>query len=92
MGSTVRPTRARWRCGLSVSATLPQDHIEELCASGLPLPDVNQLELRPCCQKPDLTSYLAKEDISVMEYSNLVPLAKWLTETGHDSAKSDEMK
>ena len=42
--------------------------------------------------KPDLTSYLAKEGISAIAYSSLVPLAEWRTAEGHDSAKSDEMR
>jgi 2,5-diketo-D-gluconate reductase A len=69
-----------------------QDHIEEIRASDLPLPDANQLELHPWCQKPGLTSYLAKEGISVIAYSSLVPLAEWRTAEGHDSAKSDDMR
>ena len=69
-----------------------QAHVEEIRAAGLPLPDANQIELHPWCQKPNLTSYLAKEDISVIAYSSLVPLAEWRTAEGHDSAKSDEMR
>ena len=69
-----------------------QAHIEEIHAAGLSLPDANQLELHPWCQKPDLTSYLAKVGISAIAYSSLVPLAEWRTAEGHDSAKSDEMR
>ena len=69
-----------------------QAHVEEIRAAGLPLPDANQIELHPWCQKPELTSYLANEDISVIAYSSLVPLAEWRTAEGHDSAKSDEMR
>ena len=69
-----------------------QAHIEEIHAAGLSLPDANQIELHPWCQKPDLTSYLAKVGISAIAYSSLVPLAEWRTAEGHDSAKSDEMR
>ena len=69
-----------------------QVHIEEIHAAGLSLPDANQIELHPWCQKPDLTSYLAKVGISAIAYSSLVPLAEWRTAEGHDSAKSDEMR
>ena len=69
-----------------------QAHIEEIHATGLSLPDANQLELHPWCQKPELTSYLSKEGISAIAYSSLVPLAEWRTAEGHDSAKSDEMR
>ena len=69
-----------------------QDHIEEIRAAGLSLPDANQIELHPWCQNPELTSYLAKEGISAIAYSSLVPLAEWRTAEGHDSAKSDEMR
>ena len=48
--------------------------------------------MHPWCQKPDLTSYLAKEGISAIAYSSLVPLAEWRTAEGHDSAKTDEMR
>ena len=69
-----------------------QAHIEEIRAAGLSLPDANQLELHPWCQKPDLTSYLIKEGISPIAYSSLVPLAEWRTAEGQESAKSDEMR
>jgi 2,5-diketo-D-gluconate reductase A len=52
-------------------------HIHEIKAAGLPLPDANQIELHPWSQKPDLVSYLAKNDISIIAYSSLVPLSSW---------------
>ncbi|CAG0985541.1 aldehyde reductase [Anaerolineae bacterium] len=67
-------------------------HIEEIKSAGLPLPDVNQIELHPWSQKPELTSYLIDHNISISAYSSLVPLSTWRTAPGHDSAKTEAMK
>jgi len=67
-------------------------HIEEIKSAGLPLPDVNQIELHPWSQKPELVSYLLQNEISAIAYSSLVPLSTWRTQEGQDSAKTDEMK
>jgi len=69
-----------------------ETHLDEIRASGLPMPDANQIELHPWSQKPDLLAYMAKHDISPIGYSSLVPLSTWRTEAGQDSAKTDEMK
>ncbi|MCP4613202.1 MAG: aldo/keto reductase [Planctomycetes bacterium] len=67
-------------------------HIEEIKAAGLALPDVNQIELHPWSQKPDLVSYLAENDISIIAYSSLVPLSSWRDVKGQASAKTEQMK
>jgi 2,5-diketo-D-gluconate reductase A len=67
-------------------------HIEEIKAAGLPLPDANQIELHPWSQKPDLVSYLAKHNISIIAYSSLVPLSSWRDAKGQASAKTAQMK
>ncbi len=67
-------------------------HIEEIKAAGLPLPDANQIELHPWSQKPDLVSYLAENDISIIAYSSLVPLSSWRDVEGQASAKTEQMK
>lgn len=67
-------------------------HIEEIKAAGLILPDANQIELHPWSQKPDLVSYLARNDISIIAYSSLVPLSSWRDVVGQVSAKTDQMK
>jgi 2,5-diketo-D-gluconate reductase A len=69
-----------------------QAHIEEIKAAGLPLPAANQIELHPWSQKPDLVSYLTKNDISIIAYSSLVPLSSWRDVEGQASAKTDQMK
>ena len=69
-----------------------QSHLEEINAAGLPMPDVNQIELHPWSQKPGLISYMNKNGIAPIAYSSLVPLSTWRTEEGQDSAKTDEMK
>ena len=67
-------------------------HFEELKEAGLPLPEINQIELHPWSQKPELISYLNSNNIKAMAYSSLVPLSTWRTEPGQDSAKSEQMK
>ncbi|UOA26399.1 aldo/keto reductase [Pseudosulfitobacter sp. DSM 107133] len=68
------------------------DHLEEIRSTGLPMPDVNQIELHPWSQKPELLAYMAANGIAPIAYSSLVPLSTWRTEPGQDSAKTDEMK
>ena len=67
-------------------------HIEHLREAGLPLPAVDQVELHPWSQKPELVQYLKNNGITAIAYSSLVPLSTWRTAAGHDSAKTDEMK
>lgn len=69
-----------------------EEHIEEIKAAGLPLPDANQIELHPWSQKPGLVSYLAENDISIIAYSSLVPLSSWRIVEGQASAKTEQMK
>jgi 2,5-diketo-D-gluconate reductase A len=66
-------------------------HIEEIKVAGLPLPDANQIELHPWSQKPELVSYLAENEITVIAYSSLVPLSTWRAVEGQDSAKTEQM-
>jgi len=69
-----------------------QQHLDEIKAAGLPMPDANQIELHPWSQKPDLIAYMFKNGIAPIAYSSLVPLSTWRVEEGQDSAKTDEMK
>lgn len=69
-----------------------QQHIEALVEAGLPIPEVNQIELHPWCQKPDLVAYLKANHILPMAYSSLVPLTNWRTEPKLESAKTDKMQ
>ncbi len=68
-----------------------QDHLGEIKAAGLPMPDANQIELHPWSQKPDLIAYMAENGIAPIAYSSLVPLSTWRTEAGQDSAKTEDM-
>ena len=68
-----------------------QSHIESLIKAGLPKPDVNQIELHPWCQKPELVAYLMANKILPMAYSSLVALANWRTEPQLESAKNVQM-
>ena len=68
-----------------------KNHIEEIKDAGLPLPEVNQIELHPWSQKPELTSYLNENGISVIAYSSLVPLSSWRNAPGQESAKTKQM-
>jgi 2,5-diketo-D-gluconate reductase A len=68
------------------------NHLEELKAAGLPVPDANQLELHPWSQKPALVRYLSDNDVTPIAYSSLVPLSTWRSAPGHASGKTEEMK
>jgi len=68
-----------------------EPHIEEISSAGLPLPEVNQIEIHPWSQKPELVSYLKKHSIQVIAYSSLLPLSTWRIEEGQDSAKTETM-
>jgi 2,5-diketo-D-gluconate reductase A len=67
-------------------------HLGELEAAGLPRPQVNQIELHPWSQKPQLVRYLGERGIVPVAYSSLVPLSTWRGAPGHDSAKTEAMK
>jgi 2,5-diketo-D-gluconate reductase A len=69
-----------------------KSHIEQIKAAGLPLPDVNQIELHPWSQKNSLISYLIENEILPIAYSSLLPLSEWRAVEGEDSAKTDKMK
>lgn len=68
------------------------EHLKELEDAGLPLPQVNQIELHPWSQKPALVRFLEERGIAIIAYSSLVPLSTWRSAPGHDSAKTDAMK
>lgn len=46
-------------------------HIKELTAAQLPLPSVNQIELHPYCQQPDIVRYCQDQGIVVEAYCPL---------------------
>lgn len=67
-------------------------HIEEIKATGLPLPALNQIELHPWAQRPALVDYLRDQGVIPMAYSSLLPLSTWRAHKGQFSAKTDKMK
>lgn len=69
-----------------------QDHLEEIRAAGLTMPEANQIELHPWSQKPELIAYMRQHAIAPIAYSSLVPLSTWREQPGQESAKTDEMK
>ena len=69
-----------------------QEHIDDIIAAELPLPALNQIELHPWSQKPELVRYLQEKGIVPMAYSSLVPLSAWRDSAGQDSAKTAQMK
>ncbi len=69
-----------------------EKHIEEIISAGLELPEVNQIELHPWCQKTELVSFLEQKSIKIVAYSSLVPLDTWREKPNQDSAKSEKMK
>lgn len=52
------------------------------------LPEVNQIELHPWSQKPQLVAYLRQHGILPMAYSSLAPLANWRSSPADSSAKN----
>ena len=69
-----------------------QIHLDEIETAGLAMPEVNQIELHPWSQKPDLIRYMHDRNITPIAYSSLAPLSTWRTGAGQDSAKPDELK
>ena len=69
-----------------------QLHIQEIINEGLEVPEYNQIELHPWCQKEELVSFLKEKNIKVVAYSSLVPLEEWRAKPNQDSAKSQSMK
>ena len=69
-----------------------QLHIQEIINEGLEVPEYNQIELHPWCQKKELVSFLKEKNIRVVAYSSLVPLEEWRAKPNQDSAKSQSMK
>lgn len=69
-----------------------QKHLEEIKAAGLPMPEVNQIELHPWSQKPELVAYMRANRIAPIAYSSLAPLSSWRSKPGQDSAKTADMK
>ena len=69
-----------------------QLHIQEIINEGLEVPEYNQIELHPWCQKEELVSFLKDKNIKVVAYSSLVPLEGWRAKPNQASAKSQSMK
>tara|TARA_B100001250_G_C19793402_1_gene787615 strand:- start:1474 stop:2373 length:900 start_codon:yes stop_codon:yes gene_type:complete len=69
-----------------------EKHIQEIISAGLEVPEVNQIELHPWCQKINLVSFLKQKSIKIVAYSSLVPLESWRGKPNQGSAKSEEMK
>lgn len=69
-----------------------EQHLEEIRAAGLPMPDANQIELHPWSQKPALVAYLREHGVTPIAYSSLIPLSTWRAKPGEDSGKTDEMR
>lgn len=56
-------------------------HLEEIAAAGLPLPDVNQIELHPWAQQKPIVDYCEAHGVVVQAYCPLVRGAKMDDET-----------
>lgn len=63
-------------------------HLEEIKASGMAMPEVNQLELHPWSQKPHLIAWMKQNGIVPVAYSSLAPMPTW--RVGQESAKTAE--
>ncbi len=69
-----------------------REQVADFAAADLPLPSVNQVELHPWSQKPELVQYLKENGVVPMAYSSLVPLSTWRVVPGQDSAKTEAMQ
>lgn len=67
-------------------------HLNEIEASGMAMPAVNQIELHPWSQKPELVSHLRQRDIAIVAYSSLAPLANWRDGAGETGARVEHRK
>jgi len=63
-------------------------HLEEIKASRMALPEVNQIELHPWSQKPELIAWMRQNGIVPVAYSSLAPMSTW--RAGQESAKTVE--
>ncbi|SMX24932.1 aldo/keto reductase [Boseongicola aestuarii] len=84
--------KAQGRARAAGVSNFNSDHLDEIEAAGLPMPDANQVELHPWSQKTDLIGKMRALGIQPIAYSSLAPLSTWRSAPGQDSAKSDEMK
>ncbi|XP_063438763.1 glyoxal reductase-like [Mytilus trossulus] len=62
-------------------------HLEGIKSHGLPVPSVNQIELHPWQQKPDIVKYCRDNNIAVMGYAPLVKGQRFDDETLCEIAK-----
>ena len=69
-----------------------QSHIKEIINEGLEVPEYNQIELHPWCQKEELVSFFEREKYKNSRIQSLVPLEGWRAKPNQDSAKSQSMK
>lgn len=56
--------------------------LQEIIDAGLPVPEANQVEFHPICDRQDLTKYMAEKGIEPIAYSSLAPLSTWRREDG----------
>jgi len=64
-------------------------HLEEIRASGMPMPVVNQIEIHPVCTQKALLDYMAAHEILPVAYSSLAPLGQWRLDPSQGSAKKN---
>ncbi|XP_076080467.1 glyoxal reductase-like isoform X1 [Mytilus galloprovincialis] len=65
-------------------------HLEGIKSNGLPVPSVNQIELHPWQQKPDIVKYCRDNNIAVMGYAPLVKGQRFDDETLCEISKRNE--
>lgn len=51
--------------------------LEEIRVSGLPMPEINEIEFHPLCQEKGVDAYMEEHGIEKLAYSSLVPLSTW---------------
>uniref|UniRef100_A0A7S0ZQC0 NADP-dependent oxidoreductase domain-containing protein n=1 Tax=Noctiluca scintillans TaxID=2966 RepID=A0A7S0ZQC0_NOCSC len=69
-----------------------EQHFKEIADAGLPLPEVNQIELHPICQQKPTLASMAKFGTLAVAYSVLAPLSTWRTGEGQGGDKTAHLK
>mgnify|MGYP001944915960 CR=1 FL=1 len=68
-----------------------EKHFKEIEEAGLPIPEVNQIEVHPICSQKDVIAYMKTKGITVVAYSSLAPLSTWRTEPDQSSLPIEDL-
>lgn len=69
-----------------------EETIKEIFATGMAIPEANQIEFHPLCTRIDLNRYMKENSIAPIAYSPLAPLSSWRVEEGQGGEVLAEVK